>query len=66
MAHHNYDDDPVLAACGISIKKQIIQVEGQVLETPKLKVGKNDECFPHNGRWNFNNKTLLQPAHTEY
>ncbi|KAI9090150.1 hypothetical protein K1719_028846 [Acacia pycnantha] len=66
MAHHNYDDDPVLAACGISIKKQFTQVEGRVLETPKLKVGKNDECFPRNGRWNFNNKTLLQPAHIEH
>ncbi|XP_028794671.1 protein argonaute 16 isoform X2 [Neltuma alba] len=62
MAHHHYDDDPVLAECGISIQKQFIQVEGRVLETPKLKVGKNDECFPRNGRWNFNNKTLLQPT----
>lgn len=63
MTHHHYDDDPVLVACGISIKKEFTQVEGRVLETPKLKVGKNDECFPRNGRWNFNNKTLLQPTH---
>ncbi|KAH1217448.1 Protein argonaute 16 [Glycine max] len=30
-----YDDDPVLAACGISIEKQLNLIEGRVLETPK-------------------------------
>ncbi|KAL2588299.1 hypothetical protein AAZV13_13G161800 [Glycine max] len=61
-----YDDDPVLAACGISIEKQLNLIEGRVLETPKLKVGKNDDCIPHNGRWNFNKKTLLQASHIDY
>ncbi|KAK2389084.1 protein argonaute [Trifolium repens] len=61
-----YDDDAVLAACGISIDKQFTPVEGRVLETPQLKVGKNEDCFPNNGRWNFKNKTLLQPSHIEY
>ncbi|KAK2443088.1 Protein argonaute 16 [Trifolium repens] len=61
-----YDDDTVLAACGISIDKQFTPVEGRILETPKLKVGKNEDCFPNNGRWNFKNKTLLQPSHIEY
>jgi eukaryotic translation initiation factor 2C len=61
-----YDDDAVLAACGISIDKQFTPVEGRILETPKLKVGKNEDCFPNNGRWNFKNKTLLQPSHIEY
>ncbi|XP_045814117.1 protein argonaute 16 isoform X2 [Trifolium pratense] len=61
-----YDDDAVLTACGISIDKQFTPVEGRVLETPKLKVGKNEDCFPNNGRWNFKNKTLLQPSHIEY
>ncbi|KAF7826276.1 protein argonaute 16 isoform X1 [Senna tora] len=62
VSNYRYDEDPVLAACGITIEKQLTQVEGRVLETPKLKVGKNDDCFPRNGRWNFNNKTLLQPV----
>ncbi|KAI4305738.1 hypothetical protein L6164_029086 [Bauhinia variegata] len=62
MGTYRYDHDPILAECGISIEKQLTQVEGRVLETPKLKVGKNDDCFPRNGRWNFNNKTLLQPT----
>ncbi|KAL5150661.1 Protein argonaute 6 [Glycine soja] len=35
-------------------------------ELNKLKVGKNDDCIPHNGRWNFNKKTLLQASHIDY
>ncbi|XP_027344511.1 protein argonaute 16 isoform X2 [Abrus precatorius] len=66
VGHCCYDDDPVLAACGISIEKQLTPVEGRVLETPKLKVGKNDDCFPLNGRWNFNKKTLVQPSHIDF
>ncbi|XP_012571791.1 protein argonaute 16-like [Cicer arietinum] len=61
-----YDDDAVLAACGISVNKQFTPVEGRVLETPKLKVGKNEDCFPNNGRWNFNKKTLLRPSDIDY
>ncbi|KAM2505267.1 hypothetical protein PS1_039084 [Malus domestica] len=30
-----YDNDPVLATCGISINKDLTQVKGRVLETPK-------------------------------
>lgn len=33
-----HDDDPVLAACGISIEKQLTQVEGRVLEPPKVSI----------------------------
>ncbi|MED6120044.1 Protein argonaute 16 [Stylosanthes scabra] len=66
VGNNFYDDDPVLAACGISIEKKLAQVEGRVLDPPKLKVGKNDDCFPNNGRWSFNKKTLLQPSHIEY
>ncbi|XP_020203105.1 protein argonaute 16 isoform X2 [Cajanus cajan] len=66
VGNYCYDDDPVLAACGISIEKQLTLVEGRVLETPKLKVGKNDDCFPNSGRWDFNKKTLLQPSHIDF
>ncbi|CAN6574208.1 unnamed protein product [Malus baccata var. baccata] len=62
MKKYQYDDDPVLATCGISINKELTQVKGRVLETPKLKVGNSDDCIPRNGRWNFNNKTLLNPT----
>ncbi|KAG2712099.1 hypothetical protein I3843_04G101300 [Carya illinoinensis] len=62
MRNDRYDADPVLGECGISIEKQLTQVEGRVLETPKLKVGNSDDCVPRNGRWNFNNKQLLKPV----
>nr|AHC30882.1 argonaute 6 protein [Dimocarpus longan] len=61
VRNYHYDEDPVLSACGISIEKQLAQVDGRVLETPKLKVGNNEDCIPRNGRWNFNNKSLLKP-----
>ncbi|KAK7304843.1 hypothetical protein VNO77_42734 [Canavalia gladiata] len=66
VGNYSYDDDPVLSACGICIEKQLTPAEGRVLETPKLKVGKNDDCLPHNGRWNFNKKTLLQSSHIDF
>ncbi|KAF5458289.1 hypothetical protein F2P56_022326 [Juglans regia] len=62
MRNYRYDADPLLGECGISIEKQLTQVEGRVLETPKLKVGNSDDCIPRNGRWNFNNKQLLKPV----
>lgn len=36
MKKYQYDDDPMLATCGISIEKQLTQVNGRVLETPKV------------------------------
>ncbi|XP_010252577.1 PREDICTED: protein argonaute 16 isoform X2 [Nelumbo nucifera] len=30
-----------------------------------LKVGNNENCNPHNGRWNFNNKKLFSPIRIE-
>ncbi|KAM2609908.1 hypothetical protein TB1_038065 [Malus domestica] len=33
---YQYDNDPVLATCGISINKDLTQVKGRVLETPKV------------------------------
>ncbi|KAJ1422755.1 Ribonuclease H-like superfamily [Sesbania bispinosa] len=66
VGNYCYDDDPVLGACGISVDKQLTPVEGRVLETPKLKIGKNEDCFPHNGRWSFNKKTLLKPSHIDF
>ena len=29
-----------------------------VLFATQLKVGKNEDCFPNNGRWNFKTKVL--------
>ncbi|KAE9588939.1 putative post-transcriptional gene silencing PAZ-Argonaute family [Lupinus albus] len=66
LGNYCYDDDPVLAACGISIERKMTEVEGRVLETPKLKVGNNGDCFPQNGRWSFTKKALLQPSQIDY
>lgn len=65
LKNYRYDEDPVLAQCGLRIDKHLTQVEGRVLESPKLKVGKSDDCIPRNGRWNFNNKTLLNPTNID-
>ncbi|RXI09186.1 hypothetical protein DVH24_023347 [Malus domestica] len=36
MKKYQYDNDLVLATCGISINKDLTQVKGRVLETPKV------------------------------
>ncbi|XP_073311824.1 protein argonaute 16 [Primulina huaijiensis] len=65
VRNYHYDDDPLLVSCGISIEKQLTQVDGRVLDVPKLKVGNGEDFFPRNGRWNFNNKKLLNPCRIE-
>ncbi|XP_071686025.1 protein argonaute 4-like isoform X2 [Rutidosis leptorrhynchoides] len=59
---NNYDAEPLLKSCGISISNNFTQVEGRVLPAPKLKVGNGEDFFPRNGRWNFNNKKLVDPT----
>lgn len=36
VKNYRYDDDPLLTACGISIEKELTQVNGRVLEIPKV------------------------------
>ncbi|GKD15106.1 argonaute 4-like protein [Tanacetum coccineum] len=62
---NNYDAEPLLKSCGISISNSFTQVEGRVLQAPKLKVGNGEDFFPRNGRWNFNNKKLVDPTKIE-
>ncbi|GAB2285147.1 Protein argonaute-4 [Dionaea muscipula] len=61
----NYDAEPMLRSCGIAINTQFAQIEGRVLNAPKLKVGNGEDFFPRNGRWNFNNKRLVEPTKIE-
>ncbi|XP_015873346.2 protein argonaute 4 [Ziziphus jujuba] len=61
----NYSAEPLLRSCGISISNNFTQVEGRVLAAPRLKVGNGEDFFPRNGRWNFNNKKLVQPTRIE-
>ncbi|TXG72818.1 hypothetical protein EZV62_001397 [Acer yangbiense] len=56
---------PLPPTCGPTIEKQLTEVDGRILEAPKLKVGNNEDCIARDGRWNFNNKRLLKPIHIE-
>ncbi|RAL43137.1 hypothetical protein DM860_009919 [Cuscuta australis] len=62
---NNYDAEPLLRSCGVSIGSNFTQIEGRVLPSPKLKVGNGEDFFPRNGRWNFNNKRLVDPCKIE-
>ncbi|KAJ1289157.1 hypothetical protein BS78_02G142900 [Paspalum vaginatum] len=62
---NRYDDDPILSSCGIEIEKQLTCVEGRVLSAPTLVVGNSENCIPNRGRWNYNNKRLLDPVKIE-
>ncbi|GJW40695.1 argonaute 4A-like protein [Tanacetum coccineum] len=57
----NYAADPLINSTGITISTSFTQVEGRVLEPPKLKFGNGGDLQPRNGRWNFNNKQLDEP-----
>ncbi|CAL5434090.1 unnamed protein product [Camellia sinensis] len=59
---NKYEAEPMLKSCGISIGTNFTQVEGRVLPAPRLKVGNGEDFFPRNGRWNFNNKKLVDPT----
>ncbi|GMG98835.1 hypothetical protein Nepgr_000675 [Nepenthes gracilis] len=61
----NYDAVPMLRSCGISISSQFTQIDGRVLPAPKLRLGNGEEFCPRNGRWNFNNKKLVEPTKIE-
>lgn len=65
VGNNHHDQEVVLTECGISIDRQLMQVDGRILETPKLKIGNGEYCIPRNGRWNFNNKTLLKPTYID-
>ncbi|XP_039004777.1 protein argonaute 4-like [Hibiscus syriacus] len=61
----NYGAEPMLRSCGVSINSNFTQVEGRLLQPPKLRVGNGEDFIPRNGRWNFNNKKLVEPTRIE-
>jgi len=65
LKRSNYDSEPMLMACGISIAKNFTEVDGRVLQAPKLKAGNGEDIFTRNGRWNFNNKRLIRASSVE-
>ncbi|KAF2292334.1 hypothetical protein GH714_020085 [Hevea brasiliensis] len=60
VRNYRCDDDSLLSASGVSIERQMMQVDSRVLETPMLRVGNKEDFLPRNGRWNFNYKTLFK------
>ncbi|KAF6163922.1 hypothetical protein GIB67_024777 [Kingdonia uniflora] len=62
LKKNRYDEDKMLQASGISISTQFTEVIGRVLTAPKLTIGNGGDFFPRNARWNFNNKTLVEPV----
>ncbi|KAJ0469097.1 putative post-transcriptional gene silencing PAZ-Argonaute family protein [Helianthus annuus] len=62
LKQSNYGADPVINSTGITISTTFTQVEGRVLDPPKLKFGSGGDLVPRGGRWNFNNKTFVEPA----
>ncbi|GKE11024.1 argonaute 4-like protein, partial [Tanacetum coccineum] len=62
---NNYDTEPLLKSYGISITSNFTQVEGLVLSAPRLKVRNREDFSPRNGRWNFNNKKLVNSTTIE-
>ncbi|XP_017606709.1 protein argonaute 4 [Gossypium arboreum] len=61
----NYGAEPMLKSCGVNISSNFTQVDGRILPAPRLRVGNGEDFFPRNGRWNFNNKKLVEPSRIE-
>ncbi|KAL0285825.1 UNVERIFIED_CONTAM: protein argonaute 4A [Sesamum angustifolium] len=61
----NYAADPLLGSSGISVSSEFTRIQGRVLAPPKLRVGSGEDFVPRNGRWNFNNKRLVEPIKLE-
>ncbi|KAG2305999.1 hypothetical protein Bca52824_025747 [Brassica carinata] len=56
LKNSNYNADLVLQESGVSIGTNFTQVEGRILQEPKLRVGNGEDFQPYNRRWNFNNR----------
>ncbi|GKB83744.1 argonaute 4A-like protein [Tanacetum coccineum] len=62
LRQSNYNEDPLITSTGITISTSFTVVQGRVLDPPKLKFGNGADLLPRGGRWNFNNKTLIEPT----
>ncbi|MFS7988048.1 hypothetical protein Hanom_Chr11g01029941 [Helianthus anomalus] len=62
LKRSNNADDPLINSTGITTNTVCTQVEGRVLEPPKLSVGNCGVMLPRGGYWSFNNKTVVEPT----
>ncbi|KAG8378708.1 hypothetical protein BUALT_Bualt07G0013300 [Buddleja alternifolia] len=63
---NNYEAEPLLQSCGVSINTSLVQVEGRVLSPPTLKMGSGDYIVPRNARWNIKDKKFVEPKRLEH
>ncbi|CAL0301773.1 unnamed protein product [Lupinus luteus] len=66
LRNSRYENDPMLRSCGITIEPDFTRIDGRVLQPPRLRVGNGEDFVPRNGRWNFNNKKLVDPVKIEH
>ncbi|KAK7322500.1 hypothetical protein VNO77_25881 [Canavalia gladiata] len=62
LRRSEYENEPMLQSCGITIAPNLTRVEARVLKPPQLLAGGEDRFIPRNGRWNFINKKLAEPV----
>ncbi|KAK7322499.1 hypothetical protein VNO77_25880 [Canavalia gladiata] len=65
LRRSKHEDESMFRSCGITIEPNFTRIEGRVLKPPKLLVGRGENFIPRNGRWNFNNKKLVDPVRIE-
>ncbi|CAJ1958675.1 unnamed protein product [Sphenostylis stenocarpa] len=61
LRSNKYEDECMLRSLDINIDLNITQLEGRVLQPPKLVVGNKRDITPLNGRWNFFDEQLFAP-----
>ncbi|KAM3319221.1 protein argonaute 4B [Capsicum chacoense] len=66
LKNNNYDTDPMLRACGISISKSFTELEGRILSPPQVRVGNKEDLAPRFSRWSFNGKKFVEPKTIEF
>ncbi|PHT86167.1 hypothetical protein T459_08273 [Capsicum annuum] len=66
LKNNNYDTDPMLRACGISISKSFTELEGRILSPPQVRVGNKEDLAPRFSRWSFNGKKFVEPKSIEF
>ncbi|KAM7279438.1 hypothetical protein ACFE04_006572 [Oxalis oulophora] len=65
LSNSKYNNEPMLRSCGISISNSFTNVDGRVLQAPRLMFGHGEGIMPRNGRWNYNNKKFALPVNIE-
>ncbi|KAL6850463.1 hypothetical protein ACP4OV_021090 [Aristida adscensionis] len=60
LQRSNFNSDDMLKRCGVTIAPDFARVYCRVLQAPKLKAGAGQDLSTRDGRWNFNNKKLIE------